>query len=245
MRSHRIFSPHPLASGRSIPLERQAIRHLLKVLRLRDGDSFVLFDGSGQDYATRLQCKGNNDCWAHVAEVTRSEQPPDLRIHLGIGISRGERMDLAIQKSVELGVYSITPLFTERTVVQLKGERRASRHFHWLGIIHHACEQSGRSLLPKLEDAIALHHWLTDFRGQGILLDPLAPTGLRQLARPGRDITLLVGPEGGLSAEERAAATGKGLQGIRLGPRILRTETAPLAAISALQTLWGDFDGPT
>lgn len=244
MRSHRVFSPHPLASGEPIPLDRQAARHLLKVLRLHDGDPFVLFDGSGQDYSAQLSFRGKHDCLAQVGDVIRSEQPPALRIHLAIGISRGERMDLAIQKSVELGVWSISPLFTERTLVQLKGERLASRRSHWLGIIRHACEQSGRSLLPELGNAMPLGHWLADFEGQGLLLDPRAHSGLGHLPRPGQDITLLVGPEGGLSADERAAATNRGLQGIRLGPRILRTETAPLAAISALQTLWGDFDGP-
>jgi len=242
MRISRIFSPEPLHSGGHIRLDGTATRHLLQVLRLANGSPLVLFDGSGDDYAAELDIQGKNDCRAHIGEIVRSEQPPALRIHLALGISRGERMDFAIQKAVELGVWSLAPLFTERTLVQLKGDRLDTRQAHWQGVLRHACEQSGRSLLPELHTAQPLANWLDTFEGQGVLLDHRARLGLRQLPSPGAEILLLVGPEGGLSETERLTAMEKGLQGVRLGPRILRTETAPLAAISAIQTLWGDFD---
>lgn len=242
MRLHRIFSPRPLHSGEQIRLDNNARRHLLQVLRLQDGDAIILFDGSGRDFAARLAVLDKRTATAHVKAPLDTEQPPVLRIHLVIGISRGERMDFAIQKAVELGAWSITPLFTKRTVVQLKGDRLASRYAHWQGVVRHACEQSGRSLMPTLHAAVSLAEWLDEFQGQGLLLDHRAEHGLKQLQPPVDELSLLVGPEGGLSSEERGAAVQAGFRPVRLGPRILRTETAPLAAISAIQALWGDFD---
>jgi len=242
MRIPRIFSPEELHSGDEIQLDNNAARRLLQVLRLKDGDPVVLFDGSGRDFTGELIIQGRRNCGARVSEIILCEQPTALKIHLALGISRGERMDFAVQKAVELGVWSITPLFTQRTVVQLKGERLTSRQTHWLGVVRHACEQSGRSLLPMLRPAISLAKWLDEYQGQGLLLDHRAERSLKQVPAPKGEVSLLIGPEGGLSAVERDAARQKGLEGIRLGPRILRTETAPLAAISAIQTLWGDFD---
>ncbi len=227
MRMPRIFSPEPLHSGAAIRLDQNAARHLLQVPRLPAGESLILFDGSGQDFAAQLLAADKRDCIARVGQVVASEQPPALKVYLAIGISRGERMDYAIQKAVELGAWSITPLFTGRTVVRLKGKRLESREAHWLGVIRHACEQSGRSLLPALGPATSLDEWLGGFHGPGLLLDHRADTSLRQLPAPGERIQLLVGPEGGLSDAERKTAIRHGLQPVRLGPRILRTETAP------------------
>jgi len=242
MRIPRIFSTRRLKTGGEVLLDEQARRHLLKALRLKKGAPVVLFDGSGCDFDARLTRLDKDTCAAATREIIHREEPPQLKIHLAIGISRGERMDYAIQKAVELGAWSIQPLFTERTVVRLAGERLASRQSHWDGVVRHACEQSGRSLLPAVEHATPLAAWLAAFQGEGILLDHRTNSGLSDLPRPGSDISLLVGPEGGLTAAERNASLKQGFRAVRLGPRVLRTETAPLAAISALQTIWGDFD---
>jgi len=159
---------------------------------------------------------------------------------LGVGISRGERMDFAIQKSVELGVFAITPLLTERGVVQLRAERQAKRMAHWQGVLVSACEQSGRSRMPTLHPSATLGDWLATQR-DGLMLYHRAADTLASVPHPGSSLKLLVGPEGGLSEEERAMALASGFRGVRLGPRVLRTETAPLAAIAAIQALWGDF----
>lgn len=241
MRLHRVFSPVPLEEGQTVPLDQSATRHLLQSLRLESGANFVLFDDSGRDFAARLLPKGRREAWAEVGSVLRTESPPALRLQLAIGISRGERMDLVLQKAVELGIWEIVPLFTERTLVRLKGDRIAARMTHWQGIIRHACEQSGRALVPQLSTPVSLSRWLGSFEGQGLLLDHRAERSLGEIGPPRGALSLLVGPEGGLSEAERRAAREAGLQGVRLGPRILRTETAPLAALAAIQVLWGDF----
>jgi 16S rRNA (uracil1498-N3)-methyltransferase len=142
---------------------------------------------------------------------------------------------------VELGVHEITPLFTERSMVQLKGERLHNRMAHWRGVIRHACEQSGRSRLPILHDPQSLPGWVQGFQGNGVMLDHRAEMSLVQIPAPQEAITLLVGPEGGLSPRERESAARAGMRGVRMGPRVLRTETAPLAALAVIQALWGDF----
>jgi 16S rRNA (uracil1498-N3)-methyltransferase len=158
-----------------------------------------------------------------------------------MGISRGERMDFSIQKAVELGVSHFQPLFTERCMVQLKGDRQQSRLDHWQGVIRHACEQSGRALLPSIAEPSNLPNWLCSFTGYGLMLDHRAEHSLASLSAPKDSLTLLVGPEGGLSQAERDLAMQHNFAAGRMGPRVLRTETAPLAALSAIQTLWGDF----
>ncbi len=156
------------------------------------------------------------------------EPEPPLAIALAVGVSRGERMDFVIQKAVELGVAGILPLLTERSVVRLDAERADRRHAHWRGVLVAACEQSGRRRLPVLEPAVAWRAWTLPADGMRLLLDPSAEASLPMLAAPRGRVTLLVGPEGGFTP-------------VRLGPRILRTETAPLAALAAIQALWGDL----
>ncbi|RMG32467.1 MAG: 16S rRNA (uracil(1498)-N(3))-methyltransferase [Gammaproteobacteria bacterium] len=241
MRIPRVFSTTKLEPGNTVRLDDNAGRHLLHSLRLQSGAAIVLFDGSGADFAAELSSRGKREAWAKIGEVLRTEPPPALRLQLALGISRGERMDFALQKAVELGVWEIQPLFTERTLVRLKGPRLASRMAHWRGIVRHACEQSGRALLPRLLEPCPLESWLNHFNGRGLLLDPRAAQTLTAQHPPDTELALLVGPEGGLSDAERRAAYQAGLQGIRLGPRILRAETAPLAALAAIQALWGDF----
>lgn len=241
MRQHRIFSTTRLSPGDQVPLDKNAQRHLVRSLRLGEGDHFVLFDGSGNDYAATLGPQRDKTTYAQVGECLSSEAIAELSITLAMGISRGERMDFSIQKAVELGVTTLIPLFTERTQVKLKGDRLQSRHEHWQGVIRHACEQSGRSRLPALCKAETFGGWLHQQNGYGLLLDHRATHPLSGLAKPAGPITLLVGPEGGLTETERQQALQQGFSGVRMGPRILRTETAPLAALAAIQTLWGDF----
>ena len=241
MRTHRVYSTHPLHPGARVLLDDNAVRHLVQALRLKSGDPVVLFDGSGCDYAAELVDVSKRSASAKVGDAILDEPPLALQLHLAIGISRGERMDFSIQKAVELGVSQITPLFTERTQVQLKGERLSSRVDHWQGVIRHACEQSGRSRLPELNAPLALPAWLQQFSGSGVMLDHRATQALTELPAPDGALSLLVGPEGGLSAAERELAARQGLQGVRMGPRVLRTETAPLAALAIMQALWGDF----
>lgn len=240
MRLSRIHTDRPLESGAEFALDERAGRYVTQVLRLRSGDSLVLFNGDGRDLEAELTACDRRTCRVRVGNVLAREAPAPLHLHLGIGISRGERMDLAIQKSVELGVQEISPLSTARNVVQLRGEREERRVAHWQGVVISACEQSGRSLLPTVHAPQALAEWL-DRHPDGLVLHHAADDTLATLPPPGPVVNLLIGPEGGLSADERALALRAGYRAVRLGPRVLRTETAPLAAIAAIQALWGDF----
>lgn len=241
MRLPRVYLDSTLEPGTELRLPDGPARHLTQVLRLTTDDALACFNGDGYDRAARLVNHGRQGVVLAIGEAGEPEPLTDLSIHLAIGISRGERMDFAIQKAVELGVAGIWPLFTERSMVQLKGERLERRHGHWQGVLIGACEQSGRRRLPTLATARTLEEWLAQNPPGALLLDPRAPRSLTQLARPGPTVTLLIGPEGGLSPRERDLAARHGVSGVRLGPRILRTETAPLAAIAVIQALWGDF----
>ena len=246
MRLPRVYLDHPLDPGSLVPLPEGPSRHLTGVLRLRPGEALRCFNGDGRDRDARLQSAGRRALIA-VGEAGPPEPEPVLEIHLALGVSRGERMDFAIQKAVELGVAALQPLFTERSMVQLAPERRSRRREHWQGVLIGACEQSGRRRLPLLAEARDLADWLAEVPPGAPpdprLLDPRAPQALTELSAPGSRVTLLVGPEGGLSPRERDSAARAGVRGVRLGPRILRTETAPLAAIAVIQALWGDFRG--
>ncbi len=241
MRIQRVYTGLPLVPGEEITLEESASHHLHHVLRLQAGDLIHLFNGGGE-YAATLGQIGKHGATALLRQRVQEEPLPALPIHLLIGVSRGERMDFALQKATELGVTRITPIFTKRCVVKLNPKKQASRLEHWERIIVNACEQSGRCRLPSLEaplevsDAVTRHNQDT-----ALLLDHRSDKTLHQIERPQESVTILIGPEGGLSEAERELALAQGFTGIRLGPRVMRTETAPLAAIAAIQTLWGDF----
>jgi 16S rRNA (uracil1498-N3)-methyltransferase len=240
MRLSRVFTDQALSAGATVALDDRASHHLGQVLRLRPGDQIRLFNGSGHDFAAVLTDCGRKACSARILEIASTEPAAALELHLGMGLSRGERMDFALQKSVELGVTAITPLKTERSVVDLRGERLRRRSAHWQGIVINACEQSGRSRVPVLHAPVNLDDWLIS-QGGGLMLHHRSRQTLAGLAPPETPLNLLVGPEGGLSDAERARAVARGFVAVRLGPRVLRTETAPLAALAAIQTLWGDF----
>jgi len=240
MRVSRLYLDQPLSTGEEIGLDARGRHYVQQVLRLRVGQTLTLFNGDGNDYSAELLSAGRRDCRVRVGPVTRTEPSSPLRLRLAIGISRGERMDFAIQKSVELGVHAITPLHTERSLVQLEGERLKKRLEHWRGVVVSACEQSGRARIPRLRTPVPLDDWLST-HPQGLLLFHGAERSLADLPPPGEDLSLLIGPEGGLSEAERGRALAAGFSAVLLGPRILRTETAPLAALAAIQVLWGDL----
>ena len=241
MRVPRIYVEADLRRGSEAVLGEDAAAHLARVLRLRAGDPVTLFNGDGRDCAGRLVGLTKRDARVAIEAASDTEPEPPLAIQLAVGVSRGERMDHVIQKAVELGVSAILPLVTERSVVRLDDERTDRRHAHWRGVLVAACEQSGRRRLPALHPAVAWRSWTLPAEGTRLLLDPGAALTLPMLPRPEAPATLLVGPEGGLAEAERARAARAGFTPVRLGPRILRTETAPLAALAALQVLWGDM----
>lgn len=241
MRRPRNYVELPLAAGARVALPERVHRHLQQVLRLGAGAEIVLFNGQdGRDWKARLVRVERRGTEAEVLEAGEVEAPPPLKISLALGISRGERMDFALQKAVELGACAFQPLLTERTQVKLSGSRMEKRLRHWRGVIIAACEQSGRRRLPSLAAPLTLNRWLQQERPTTLLLDPRAAQGLPE-QNPGPELCFLVGPEGGLSPAERELAYRQDCRGIRLGPRILRAETAPLAALAAAQTLWGDL----
>lgn len=242
MRIPRIYTSQTLREHSLLSLEPEPARHLQQVLRLRSEAPLCLFDGSGRDFAATLHTADKTGVLVSVQGAGPPEPRPPLRIRLLLGISKGERMDYALQKAVELGVEELLPLFTEHTVVKLDQPRMARRMEHWQKVVVGACEQSGRSRLPTLEPPRHLD-WQLEHETEGLrlVLDAEGSQRLVDCAPPGPRVTLLVGPEGGLDARELEKACAAGFASVRLGPRILRTETAPLAAIAAMQALWGDF----
>lgn len=244
MRIPRFYLPLSLTIGATVPLDDNAFNHAVRVLRLKPGAALILFNGAGGAFAATLADIGKRAATARVTEALPGDVESPLRMVLAQGISRGEKMDYTLQKAVELGVAIIQPLFTARSGVDLSGERLARKVQHWGGIVIGACEQCGRNRLPELREPLALAEWLRQPAEPNLrlLLDPQAETGLRELEPPTGTVTLLIGSEGGLSSAEIAQARKAGFTGVRLGPRILRTETAGVAALAAVQALWGDWD---
>ncbi len=238
MRIPRIFLPVPLAAGALVTLDGTAANHLTRVLRLKPGAELVLFNGEGGEYPAVLEAAAT----ARLGALRAVECESPLAITLVQGISRAERMDFTIQKAVELGVTHIVPVFAARSVVELRGERLQRRIQHWQGVIVGACEQCGRNRVPALDAAVDLSEWLRRAPAPSLrlVLNHRATASLHTLPRP-TALTLLIGPEGGLEESELSQAERAGFIGMRLGPRVLRTETAAVAALAALQTLWGDF----
>lgn len=240
----RIFSDSTLVTGRTVTLTGSAATHIGKVLRLRAGDSIVLFDGSGREYVARIESVRRQAVSVVVGTATDPGTEPNLVIQLLQGICRGQRMDMLIQKSTELGVAAIHTMSCERSVVRLDASRADRKTEHWRQVAISACEQSGRLMIPPISGPATLADTLEALAadpGARLLLDPRADRNLGDALGDARAVLLLVGPEGGLTDGERNAARAAGFESVRMGPRILRTETAPLAAISILQYLAGDL----
>jgi 16S rRNA (uracil1498-N3)-methyltransferase len=230
----------PLAVGARIALPEDAAGHLVRVLRLGVGDACVLFNGDGRDYDARIASVGKKSVEAEIeaARDVRNESP--LRIVLVQGIARGEKMDWILQKATELGVAGIVPVHGERGEVRLDGERADKRLRHWRSVVASACEQSGRARKPEVAAPCGLAEALADLPATRLMLDPEAARPLPP--RIDEDAcALAIGPEGGWSTADMATLAAAGFVGARLGPRVLRTETAGIAAIAALQALAGDF----
>lgn len=239
----RIHLPAPLAEGQRIDLPETAFRHLIQVLRMREGETFTTFDGQRGEYDAVLTEIGKRGASARLLAFHDINRESPLDLTLAQCISKGERMDYTLQKAVELGVTRIVPLISGRSIVRLDEDRWEKKLDHWRGVIVSACEQSGRTRLPALEDAQALPTWLdaSAAHGDRLTLDPGGRHCLRELPPPNGPVTLLVGPEGGMSDGELDHARHAGFIGMRMGPRVLRTETAGVAALAALQALWGDW----
>ena len=244
MRVPRLWIPATLSRDATVPLPAETVHYLRSVLRLAVGAEVVVFDGEGIECRGVIARLGRQDGAVHLTEAPfEPQRESPLAITLLQGISRGERMDWVMQKAVELGVARIVPVLCARTGVHLSGERAAKRQAHWQGILAHAAAQCGRARLPALAaplaltGAVALAAQDTDLQ---LMLEPTAGLGPNERPAPA-SVALLIGPEGGLDSDEQRFAREGGFVGIRLGPRILRTETAGLAAISVLQSRWGDL----
>ena len=244
MRIPRFYVPLLLDVGNTVVLTDSAFRHAVQVLRLKSGSSIVLFNGEGGEFQAILEQIERRRATARIESFIDRESESSLSITLIQAISKGDRMDYTLQKAVELGVHHIVPVLSERSVVNLQEDRLQKRLQHWQGVIIGACEQCGRNRLPMINEPIELKRWLSSNTEDSLrlLLNPAAERNLNSLAPTiDQPIHLLIGPEGGLSSDEIALTEQSGFSGIRLGSRILRTETAGVVALTVLQMLWGDL----
>lgn len=243
MRIPRIFVDQDLAPATQINLDSDASRHLCQVLRCRDGQELILFNGTGGEYSARIVEADKRACRVQLLNFDSTNRESPLKITLGLAMSKGDRFDWALQKSTELGVFCIQPLITERSELRLNTERMAKKIEHWKRLILSSCEQCQRNVPPALEAAMTLEEWLAqERRGPAYILQPGAnPDNFVGTDNKITDVSLAIGPEGGFSQEEVELALSEGFVGMPLGPRVLRTETAPVAAISILQWHWGDL----
>jgi 16S rRNA (uracil1498-N3)-methyltransferase len=238
-----VYVDAALESGTDIILPAGAGAHLLRVLRLRPGAAVTLFNGRGGEYLARIARIKRTEVMVSVGEHQPIERESPFPLTLAQGVSRGERMDLVVQKATELGVSQLVPVLTERSIVRLDEEQTGRKSSHWRAIAIAACEQCGRNRLPQ----VALPARLPEFLAapaEGtlrLLLSPSAARGIEDVPRPGTAATVLIGPEGGLSEAEQADAEAAGFMAVNLGPRVLRTETAAIAALTLLQREFGDL----
>lgn len=237
MKQVRLYQNTLLNIGDELTLDAYAAHHLAKVLRFPQGQSITLFNGDGFNYTAEV-LKAKKDCVVKL--LSKKENPSESKLNLTLaqGVAKGEKMDFLIQKSVELGVSTIMPVLTERCVVKLKGDKLKKRQSHWQKIAIGACEQAGRSVIPQVAMPISLDEFLQLQTVNGFVLHHRAEQTLMDMS-PTNEATILIGPEGGLSEAEITRATQAGYQSLLLGSRVLRTETASLAAIANMQLLWG------
>jgi 16S rRNA (uracil1498-N3)-methyltransferase len=243
MRLTRVHVDADLQTGRRLTLEGSAGNHIARVLRLRAGDALTLFNGRGGEYGGTIEEIRRDTVLVGVLEQRDTERESPCQITLAQGISRGERMDWVVQKATELGVARIAPLFTERSVVHLDDRQAAKKVQHWRSIAIAACEQSGRNRVPEIAAPIGLFDLLERQtpRGAALLLSPGATLRITDIPAADTGATVLIGPEGGLADAEQEAATKSGFTPVRMGPRVLRTETAAVCALTLLQQKFGDL----
>jgi len=247
MRLTRVYVDAPLTAGKHLTVEGSAANHITRVLRLRTGDTLTLFDGRGGEYAARIEEFRKDSVVVAVDEPRALERESPLSLTLAQGISRGERMDWIIQKATELGASRIVPVFTERSVVRLDARQAEKKVQHWRGIAVAACEQSGRNRIPDVAAPLDFFEFVgSDTPGSEqsatrVLLSPTGKLRIADLGEIGMGITVLIGPEGGLTESEQEAAIAAGFKPVRMGPRVLRTETAAIAALAIIQRDFGDL----
>lgn len=237
----RIHCDVRLGPGAQFALAPEAAQHVSKALRLKAGDPLTLFDGRGGEFEAVIQRIDKDRVDVKVGSARDADRESRLAIGLVQGLPEADKMDWVIQKAVELGVGWIQPIICDRSVVRLSGERAARREAHWRRVAVAACEQSGRNRIPEVRPTLGFQSWIAmpSSIPRWVLLPQAAPLAAHE--PPAGPFELLVGPEGGLSERERDLAIGQGCEALSLGPRVLRTETAPLAALAAIQALWGDF----
>jgi 16S rRNA (uracil1498-N3)-methyltransferase len=238
-----VYVDAPLAVGTRVTLEGGAARHVTRVLRLRVGEALTLFNGSGGEYAASIEQSQGGRVAVAIGGQRAIERESPLALTLAQGVSRGERMDLVVQKATELGVSGLVPVLTERSVVRLTAQLAERRLNHWRAIAVAACEQSGRNRLPAIAAPVPLKDFLRSATDgvTRLLLSPGAAATLADVPRPVTAVMVLIGPEGGLAQAEQEAAVAAGFKAVRLGPRVLRTETAAIAALTLLQREFGDL----
>ncbi|MFL6618127.1 MAG: 16S rRNA (uracil(1498)-N(3))-methyltransferase [Povalibacter sp.] len=243
MRLTRIFCEGPLTSGAIVPLSSAGAYHVGRVLRMRPGAPLIVFDGTGVDFPSEIVEVEGDKVSVRLRNQTPGTGESPLKITLIQGISRGERMDWTLQKATELGVIGVAPVLTARSVVRLDEKQAVKKQLHWHAIVVGACEQCGRSRIPNVSSPVPLRDYFTNVRKDGmrLVLSPSAPASLAGIASLPSKVDLLIGPEGGLDDEEISAAQKAGFMPVRLGPRVLRTETAGVVALTVLQALWGDL----
>ena len=240
----RLFVSGELINGAERLIESDRARYLGRVLRLRVGDEITVFNGEGPEWAATIEAMTKSTATLRIGDSHEAGTESPLKIHLVQGISRGERMDFVVQKATELGVKRISPVLTEYGVVKLDQARAEKRRDHWASVSTSACEQSGRTRLPLIDAPMALKEWFgnkpTEVDAE-LILAPGSSSSLSEISTPTMKICLLIGPEGGFSDTEYEDAAVAGFEAVSLGPRVLRTETAAVAALSILQSRWGDL----
>ena len=240
MRISRFYCPGLTNIDDVMLLPTAAHRHAIQVLRLKTNDQLMVFDGQGREFSAELVDVSKRESTIRLLSENKTNNESPLKCTLMQGISRGERMDYTIQKAVELGVQRIVPVMTERCNVSLSGGRAEKKLAHWRGVVISACEQSGRSSLPELTDITAFDALSLTEGQSNFVLDPVAETGFSDVEIKG-EVNLFIGPEGGLSESELTSAVSAGFQAVQFGPRILRTETAAVAALAVIQSMAGDL----
>jgi 16S rRNA (uracil1498-N3)-methyltransferase len=245
MSAPRFYCPPPLLLSTSYELPPDAAHHASRVLRLREGDAVQIFDGIGNALDATIQAISGKHVMLGNLQPFAAQPQSGLHITLAQAMCSSDKMDWVVQKATELGAAEIVPVQTQRSVAKLSGARADKRGEHWRNVTVSACEQSGRNTLPQLQAPQDLNVWLNEMRGASgskFILLPDGATKLQVQAKPQGRATLLIGPEGGFTADEANVALQAGFVPVLLGPRVLRTETAAIAGIAALQTLWGDFN---
>jgi 16S rRNA (uracil1498-N3)-methyltransferase len=239
----RLYCPDDLSRAVQIVLPAAAAHHVARVLRLRAGDLVTLFDGTGGEYAASVHEVSKKEVVVDVGKFNDVERESPLRITLAQGLSVGDKMDDTLQKAVQLGVTEFAPIDTQKSIVRLSDERAQKRFQHWQHVAISACEQSGRNRIPVVREVSAFADFVQtrDAKATRLLLSPRGDNYMNKLENLSNEIILLCGPEAGLSDSEETLAIQQGFIPVRLGPRILRTETAALAALAAMNVLWGDY----